>query len=59
VLTSLLFASLHIQYSWMGMAVILLLGLTLGVIRRRASTTVAIGVHVLYDVVAVLSLGSS
>jgi len=54
-LTSLLFASLHVQYSWFGMAVILVLGLILGVIRQRTNTTVAIAIHVLYDIVAVLA----
>jgi CAAX prenyl protease-like protein len=55
VLTSLLFASLHIQYSWYGMGVIFLLGMVLGTIRTRASTTAAMAVHVLYDIVAVLT----
>jgi len=55
VLTSMLFASLHIQYSWYGMAVIFVLGLILGVIRQRTSTTAAMAVHVLYDIVAVLT----
>jgi glycosyltransferase involved in cell wall biosynthesis len=55
VLTSMLFASLHIQYSWYGMAVIFVLGLVLGVIRQRSSTTAAMAVHVLYDIVAVLT----
>ncbi len=55
VLTSMLFASLHIQYSWFGMAVIFVLGLILGMIRRRTSTTVAMAVHVLYDIVAVMT----
>jgi CAAX prenyl protease-like protein len=54
-LTSLLFASLHVQYSWFGMAVILALGLILGVIRQRTNTTAAIAIHVLYDIVAVLA----
>jgi hypothetical protein len=55
VLTSLLFASLHVQYSWYGMGVIFLLGIALGMIRRRTSTTAAMAVHVIYDVVAVLT----
>jgi len=55
VLTSMLFASLHIQYSWYGMGVIFLLGMVLGTIRTRASTTAAMAVHVLYDIVAVLT----
>lgn len=55
VLTSLLFASLHVQYTWFGIIVIFLLGMILGLIRRQTSTTVAIGVHVLYDVLAVIT----
>jgi hypothetical protein len=55
VLTSMLFASLHVQYSWYGMVVIFVLGLVLGVIRQRTSTTAAMAVHVLYDIVAVLT----
>lgn len=54
--TSVLFALLHVQYSWFGMAIIALLGLTLGWIRQRSSTSVAIAVHGLYDVAAVLTL---
>ena len=53
--TSVLFAALHVQYSWLGMAVILLLGMLLGWIRRRTSTTVAIAVHALYDILAVVT----
>ena len=56
VRTSILFALLHVQYSWFGMAIIALLGLLLGGIRRQTSTTVAITVHALYDVAAVLTL---
>jgi hypothetical protein len=52
-LTSLLFAALHVQYSWYGMLSILAFGLILGVIRRRGSTTAAILVHALYDLLAV------
>jgi hypothetical protein len=55
VLTSLLFAALHVQYSWYGMLVILVLGLILGTIRNRASTTVSMLVHALYDVLAVFT----
>jgi hypothetical protein len=54
-LTSLLFAALHVQYSWFGMIMILLLGLTLGLIRQKSSTTVAILTHALYDVMAVVA----
>jgi membrane protease YdiL (CAAX protease family) len=58
VLTSLLFAGLHIQYSWFGVGVIAMLGFTLGWIRRRTNTSVAIFVHAAYDAIAVLSLQS-
>jgi hypothetical protein len=54
-LTSLLFAALHVQYSWYGMLSILVFGLILGVIRQRSSTTAAILVHALYDLLAVAS----
>ncbi len=55
--TSLVFASLHVQYSWYGMVVIFLLGMLLGTIRNRSNTTVAMAVHALYDMAAVLSAG--
>ena len=55
VLTSALFAALHVQYSWFGMVVILLFGLLLGALRSRTSTTVAILVHAIYDILAVMS----
>lgn len=57
VFTSLVFAVLHVHYSWIGMATIFLLGLVLGLIRQRTSTTVAILVHTLYDILAVLTMG--
>lgn len=53
LLSSLLFAALHVQYSWYGMAVIFLLGILLGLLRKRTSTSVAILVHTLYDIVAI------
>jgi Type II CAAX prenyl endopeptidase Rce1-like len=56
VLTSLLFAALHVQYSWFGMLVIFILGLLLGIIRQRTSTTVAMTIHVVYDMLAVFSI---
>ena len=56
VMTSLLFASLHVQYSWFGMIVVFLLGLLLGTIRLRTSTTAAIAVHMVYDMIAVFSI---
>ena len=55
VLTSMLFASLHIQYSWFGMTVIFALGVILGMIRQRTSTSAAMAVHVIYDIVAVIT----
>ena len=55
VLTSLLFAALHVQYSWFGMLLVFALGLTLGLIRKHANTTAAIAVHALYDMLAVFT----
>jgi membrane protease YdiL (CAAX protease family) len=55
VTTSLLFAVLHVQYSWFGIAMIFGFGLILGTIRNRSNTTVAILVHALYDVVALVA----
>lgn len=57
--TAVLFAALHVHYSWVGMATILLLGVVLGVIRARTSTTVAILVHTLYDILAVVTAGGT
>jgi hypothetical protein len=55
VLTSTVFAALHVQYSWYGMLTILMIGLVLGVLRQRAGTTVTMGVHALYDMLAVFT----
>ena len=55
LLTSLLFASLHVQYSWFGMLTIFAIGIVLGFLRARAGTTVSIAVHAVYDVLAVFS----
>jgi len=52
VLTSLVFASLHVQYSWYGIVSIFVFGIILGAIRQRSSTTAAIAVHGLYDMLA-------
>jgi hypothetical protein len=57
-MTSAVFAVLHVQYSWFGAVIILLLGLVLGTIRQRTSTTAAMLVHALYDLFAVLALRS-
>lgn len=55
VLTAVFFAAGHVQYSWWGMLTIALLGMLLGVVRRRTDTTTAIAVHMLYDVFAVVT----
>jgi membrane protease YdiL (CAAX protease family) len=47
---------LHVQYSWFGMAVILMLGIILGTLRRLTNTSVAMAVHALYDMLAVFSV---
>jgi hypothetical protein len=52
--TALLFAALHVQYSWFGMLGIVGFGLILGALRRHSNTTVAIAVHALYDILAAL-----
>jgi membrane protease YdiL (CAAX protease family) len=54
VWASLLFAAAHVQYTWFGMLTIVLLGMTLGWVRKSANTTTAIVVHVLYDILAAL-----
>jgi uncharacterized protein len=55
VLTAAVFASLHVQYSWYGMLVIFVVGVMLGMLRARAGTTVAIGVHAIYDILAIFT----
>jgi hypothetical protein len=57
VLSSILFAAGHLQYTWFGMLTIALLGVLLGLIRKRANTTTAILVHSSYDLVAALTAG--
>jgi hypothetical protein len=54
-LTALLFAALHVQYSWFGMVLVFTLGVVLGLVRKHGSTTAAIIVHGLYDTLAVFS----
>lgn len=54
VLTALLFGALHVQYQVPGMVVIVLIGIGLGVVKERTSTTCVILVHVLYDAGAFL-----
>lgn len=55
VLSSLLFASGHVQYTWFGILTVGLLGMTLGIIRQRSNTTTAMIVHGLYDIIAASS----
>jgi membrane protease YdiL (CAAX protease family) len=55
LLSSLLFAALHVQYTWFGMGTVALLGMLLGYLRQRTNTTTAIAVHAAYDVIAALS----
>ena len=55
VLTSLLFASLHVQYTWFGVLVIFLLGALLGFVRSRTSTSVVMLAHTVFDVIAVFT----
>lgn len=54
VLTALLFGALHVQYQVPGMIVIVLIGIGLGIVKERTSTTFAVAVHVLYDLGAFL-----
>ena len=54
VLTAVLFGALHVQYQVPGMIVILLIGIGLGIVKERSSTSFSMLVHVLYDVGAFL-----
>ena len=54
VLTALLFGALHVQYQVPGMIVIVLIGIALGAVKERTSTTCVILVHALYDAGAFL-----
>ena len=56
VITSLAFASLHIQYEWFGMLTVVILGLILGIERKRFSTTASIGSHLVYDLIGLIAL---
>lgn len=58
VLSSLVFAATHVQYQLPGVAMIFLLSLALGVLRRRTSTTFTACVHALYDLGAFLLPGA-
>jgi hypothetical protein len=55
--TSLLFAVLHVQYSWYGMLSIVAFGIILGLVRKGGGTTSAILVHTLYDILALVFAG--
>lgn len=55
---SVLFGAAHVQYTWFGMLVIVLLGIALGLVRRAANTTTAVVVHAAYDIIAAMGLGS-
>ncbi len=55
VLSSLLFACGHVQYTWFGVLTVGLLGVSLGLLRRRTNTTTAMVVHGLYDILAAFS----
>jgi len=54
VLTAVLFGALHVQYQVPGMVMIVLMGIALGLLKNRTSTTFTAVVHVLYDVGAFL-----
>lgn len=54
VATAVLFAAFHVQYQVPGILMILLVGLGLGLLKRRTSTTFTTVVHVLYDIGAFL-----
>ena len=54
VLTALLFASVHVQYEVPGIALIFVIGVTLGILRERTSTTFTAVAHMLYDIAAFL-----
>ena len=55
LLSAIVFATGHVQYTWFGMSTIALLGVLLGVVRGRSNTTTAILVHVTYDIYAALT----
>ena len=55
LLSAVVFATGHVQYTWFGMATIAALGVLLGVIRGRTNTTTAVLVHVIYDIYAALT----
>jgi membrane protease YdiL (CAAX protease family) len=52
VLTALLFAAMHVQYQLPGIMLIFVMGIVLGIMRRRTSTTFTACVHMTYDIIA-------
>ncbi|HET9014494.1 MAG TPA: CPBP family intramembrane glutamic endopeptidase [Thermomicrobiaceae bacterium] len=56
VLTSLFFAAVHVQYGFsLDVLAVFLMGIVLGLERKRFNTTSSIITHVVYDVLAVLA----
>lgn len=56
-LTALVFAATHVQYQLPGVVMIFAMGVVLGILRRRTSTTFVASVHALYDIGAFLLPG--
>jgi uncharacterized protein len=54
-LSAALFAILHVQYQIPGILMIFVVGVALGFIKQRTSTTFTIMVHVVYDLIAFLA----
>lgn len=54
-LSAALFAILHVQYQIPGILMIFVVGVALGFVKRRTSTTFTIVVHVVYDLAAFLA----
>lgn len=54
LLSNLLFAVAHVQYSWFGIGTVAVIGLVLGLVRHWRSTTAAILVHMIYNIIAAL-----
>jgi membrane protease YdiL (CAAX protease family) len=54
-LSAALFAILHVQYQIPGILMIFAIGVALGLVKHRTSTTFTIVVHVVYDLVSFLS----
>ena len=57
LLSNLFFTGLHaFQYNWDAVLVVLLLGIVLGMIRRRTNTTSSVMVHATYDFLLVIAM---